>query len=585
MRTQVLLLTFFALGSAWGANISKIHTVRSGTTTIQSGGRFTGAQDTGFEIRRTPDVDAHMTRTSGTKSPARVPAAGVPRPGAAAIVNGINFFGFNGMTHLDQRLAGGGNQFSGEPPDQGLAVGNGYVTEAVNNALAVYATNGTLIAGPIDLNSFFGLAPAIVRSTPPVFGPFITDPRLYFDSPTNRWFLTMTGIAVDPATGDFVGDSAILIAVSDTATPIGTWSIYIFDTADVTNTPDHAGCPCFGDQPLIGADQNGFYITTNEFAIEGDAFNGAQIYALSKVGLETGVFNGVQISGIPLAEGIAYSVQPATTPPGGAFDTRRGGTAYFLSALDFNNTLDNRIAVWALTNTSTLSGVPNVALTNVIVDSEVYGLPPAMEQKSGPTPLAELLKTKNNPLDIVSNEHLELVDGDDDRMQQAVFAAGSLWGSLGTVVQPPNGPARAGIAWFIVTPAWNGNALTAQMTRQGYLAADQQSVAYPSIGVNAAGKGVMTFTLSGSNYFPTAAFTTIDAIHGTGAIQIAAAGTFPEDGFTGYGAFGGRVSRWGDYTAAVADIDGSIWIAGEYIPNAPRSVLANWGTFIARVPE
>jgi hypothetical protein len=33
----------------------------------------------------------------------------------------------------------------------------------------------------------------------------------------------------------------------------------------------------------------------------------------------------------------------------------------------------------------------------------------------------------------------------------------------------------------------------------------------------------------------------------------------------------------------VAGIDGSIWIAGEYIPNAPRSVLANWGAFIARV--
>ena len=51
------------------------------------------------------------------------------------------------------------------------------------------------------------------------------------------------------------------------------------------------------------------------------------------------------------------------------------------------------------------------------------------------------------------------------------------------------------------------------------------------------------------------------------------------------GAFGGRVARWGDYTAAVADADGSIWIATEYIPNAPRTLLANWGTFIGRVPR
>ena len=39
-----------------------------------------------------------------------------------------------------------------------------------------------------------------------------------------------------------------------------------------------------GDQPLIGADRNGFFITTNEFSIEGPEFNGAQIYAFDKAG-------------------------------------------------------------------------------------------------------------------------------------------------------------------------------------------------------------------------------------------------------------------------------------------------------------
>src|SRR5205814_9387353 len=53
------------------------------------------------------------------------------------------FRGFIGLTHLDQRLyAGGGNQFSTEPPDQGLAVGNGFVLEGVNAAINVYDTNG-----------------------------------------------------------------------------------------------------------------------------------------------------------------------------------------------------------------------------------------------------------------------------------------------------------------------------------------------------------------------------------------------------------------------------------------------------------
>ena len=371
------------------------------------------------------------------------------------------------------------------------------------------------------------------------------------------------------------------VAVSQSSNPTGLWNVYSFDTTDSENP----GCPCFGDQPLIGADQNGFYVTTNEFPILGPGFNGAQIYAISKAALESNILPAViHIPGGPLAEGISYSVQPASVPPNEIYESANGGTEYFMSALEFTGTLDNRIAVWALTNTSSLNSiVPSLTLSNIVIPSEVYGMAPASQQKTGPLPLADLLKQKNNPLGVTSNEHLELIDSDDDRMQQAVFAAGSLWTSLGTVVMPPNGPAHAGAAWFIVTPAWSGGTLTATVTRQGYLAANEESVIYPSIGVNAVGKGVLNFTLVGPDYYPSAAYATIDAVSGAGEIHIAAAGTVPDDGFTGYGAFEGRVALWGDYTAAVADSDGSIWIAAEYIPGGPRSVLANWGTFVGRI--
>ena len=74
-----------------------------------------------------------------------------------------------------------------------------------------------------------------------------------------------------------------LIAVSKTSDPRGAWFTYSIDSTDdgLNGTPSHAGCPCFGDQPLIGANDDGFYITTNEF---GAGFNGAQIYAMSKAG-------------------------------------------------------------------------------------------------------------------------------------------------------------------------------------------------------------------------------------------------------------------------------------------------------------
>ena len=40
-------------------------------------------------------------------------------------------FGFEGLNHYQQRYSRGGNQFSVEPPDQGLCVGNGDVVEVI----------------------------------------------------------------------------------------------------------------------------------------------------------------------------------------------------------------------------------------------------------------------------------------------------------------------------------------------------------------------------------------------------------------------------------------------------------------------
>src|ERR671932_1125148 len=85
--------------------------------------------------------------------------------------------GFEGLNFYQQRYARSGNQFSVEPPDQALCVGNGYEVEAVNDVLNIYNTSGqsvlpdntatNVVAGlprnvnhTVDLNSFFGYPPA-----------------------------------------------------------------------------------------------------------------------------------------------------------------------------------------------------------------------------------------------------------------------------------------------------------------------------------------------------------------------------------------------------------------------------------------
>ena len=405
--------------------------------------------------------------------------------------------------------------------------------------------------------------------------------------------MTELQLGTDPATGNFDGTSYEDIAVSKTDHPTtrsSDWYIYRLNVANdgTGGTPQHTGCPCLGDQPLIGADANGFYIITNEFPIFASGFNGAQVYAFDKAALADGTYNPatdlqrIESNGLPLAEGTAYSVQPATSPTAAQWSSADNGTEYFLSALEFSGKLDNRIATWALTNTASLAtGKPDVHLVNHIQASEVYGVPPKADQRSGPTPLADALKY---------NKEL-LIDTNDDRMNQVVYSKGQLWSGLNTVVKTPHGPTKAGIAYFVVHPTAGGSptapSVTSSMTNQGYVAVDRNNVMYPSIGVTPTGTAVMTYSLSGKEYYPSAAITHFNAFGApTSGVQVFGAGTKPDDGFTGYPAYGGNgTGRWGDYSAAVSDPAGNVWVAAEYIPGTfgyPQ-FLANWGTKIASV--
>jgi hypothetical protein len=508
---------------------------------------------------------------------------GLPVTGASGVNARID-----GLTMKDQRLSNGGNSFSLEPPDQALCVGNGSVIEGVNNVFSIYnAATGAQTSPPQSYAPFFTGQAEVIRNadgTIASFGPFMSDPKCYYDPDLGRFFMTELELGTDPATGDFTGDSFEDIAVSKTSTPStdsSNWFIYRLNVRNdgTQGTPSHTGCPCFGDQPLIGADRFGFYVSTNEFPIVGAGFNGAQIYAFDKQGLANGTLKVQRIeqNGTPLAEGIAYSVQPATSPSAAQWSNAAGGTEFALSALEFTGGFDNRIAAWALTNTQSLATPnPAVSISHTVIRSEVYGLPPSSEQMAGPTPLGTALKNKEN-----------LINSNDDRMNQVVYSAGKLWSGVNTAIKTPNYHPTAGIAYFVVSPSASAAGVSATVAHQGYVAATGQSTIFPAIGVTPSGAGVMTFTLTGKRFFPTAAEVHLAPSGAvTSGIQRLANGAVPADGFTGYPAEGGAgVERWGDYSAAVADSSGHVWVATEYIPGTfgfPQ-FIANWGTYVASV--
>lgn len=545
---------------------------------------------------------------SGSVSLSRVPASGVPTPDGLPVSAAAP--AFLALTHLDQIVADNGRQLSLEPPDQGLAIGGATecsggpcVLVAVNNAIAVYTAGGVLLARA-SMHQFFGLPPAIVRNGP--FGPFLSDPKIYFDWQKNRWFVTELRIDRNPTTGALRAPSAVLIAVSRGVSPFGGFVVYEVDaTDDGTNgTPSHPGCPCFGDQPLIGADAHAFWVSTNEFTLSTFNFNGAQVYALDKQALVDGGTANVQhvLQGGALAEGIVYTVQPSTVPPDGSFASVNNGTQYFLSALDFFGTLDNRIAVWAATNTASIHTTPAIRIQNKIVGNTiVYGQPPSAQQPN--IPVAQICAPSlfmlvgcglrdGSLLGQVFNVHAPMIDTNDDRMQQTVFADGKLWSTLNTVVKTRNGPTRTAAAWFALTPGWNGTDLTGAFTGGGYVAVNDHSVMFPSIAVNKNGKGAVGFSIVGPGVFPGAGYAKVSLPAGATEVKVTAPGVFPDDGFTGYPVFDDRDGRWGDYSAAVTDATGNIWVANEMIPceefRGPgngcfRSLAANWGTLVAKI--
>ena len=486
-----------------------------------------------------------------------LPVAGSPAAG-----------GFLGLTHLDQRNANNGNQFSVEPPSPAIAIGNGFILEGVNNAVMVYTTSAKpLLPSPVSSNQLFGLPPAIDRSTPALTrGPFPTDMRVFYDSDINRWFVLQWASLTDTK-GNPIFKSTEWLAVSQTSDPTGTYNIYSIDTTDSQNTQ---WCPCIPDYPLIGADRYAFYISSNEFNIGNQIFADATILAISKAALATGAAAPSTYRFLlPRITGYEASIQPATTPPGGKYYVANGQAEYFVST-QTNIASGSNLAVWAMFNTSSIDGPnPDLILTQIIVPTESYFAPNLATQRPGPLPYGSFLFPPNG--------FLTLIDGGDTRILSGWYAAGRLYATVACRLQDDQGHQVIGAAYFILSPTFRSGLLAAPVLRQGYISVNNDHLLRSALAVNAQGQGAIAFTLVGPDYYPSAGFVPIDTFSTGSTAQIAGVGVAPEDGFTGYVQ---GISRWGDNSTATAAADGTIWLGAEYIPNAPRTQLANWGTFV-----
>jgi hypothetical protein len=548
---------------------------------------------------------------------------------------------FDGINHRQQRLADNGNQFSTEPPDQGMCASNGYVFESVNDAVRVYDTSGNPLSSPTSLNRFYGYPSALNRTTGAI-GPNVFDTSCIYDQATGHFFNLVATIDQDTS-GNFLGTMHLDLAVSNTSSPlpvVGGWTIYSIPVQDdgTQGTPNH-NCrlnpdgtghgPCFGDYPHIGADANGIYLTTNEYDFFGNGFHGAQVYAISKSAIASlpASVTVTQFDTATAAPGglPGFTLWPTQSPGAGNSDSSHGGTEYFLSSTAADEAQctseapqppcrgtrsSSNILLWSLTNTSSLSGSPSLTLSNSAITVDQYAVPPKSNQQAGQTPLADCINDTSHTITSLGppfkgcwqaffatepghNEVEVHLDSNDTRMQQTSYAHGEVWGALDTAVNV-NNKVQAGIEYFVVNPHTSSPSLVLQDT----VGIANDNLTYPAMGVLANGRGVMAFTVVGNDFYPSAGYAALDDQVGIGTVNIAAKGQGPDDGFTGYAAFLYNRPRWGDYGAASV-VGSSIWIASEYIgqtcnlqqyTSAPfgscggtRSSIGNWGTRISEV--
>ena len=487
-----------------------------------------------------PKGARRLPRTRSAPKPAvaapRAAASRVVTSAAAAAATGTVRHNWDGVSSLDSAVTNFQQEF--EPPDQGLCVGNGFVMEMVNSAYTIYRTNGTKVAGPFNVNGPFdeGLA------------EFTSDPRCHYDPATNTWFASIVFIS-----GGGVGDkSHIDIAVNPSGDPTTLWKNYQIDTTD-SGAPKSFDCPCFGDQPRLGIDSQNLYITSDEFSILGPEFNGAQIFAIAKKDLVNEVdaphyvlFDRLSIGGAP-----TLAPQPAIT-------NGSSPAEFFLNALDPFGTFDNRIGVWSMTNRGNVALGKAPTLKSRVIASEPYGNPPPAEQKGAGS----------------------LIDSGDDRMQQAQYINGHVYGELGTTLNVTgDSEPRAAAAWFEVNAPTGALTSVTKVTRQGYVAVKGNHVMYPALQTTPSRAAVMGMSITGPNRFPSTAYAEL----APGASNFGPV-TITGPGVTNYDP---DATRWGDYSWSILDPSGnSVWMADEYVPKASRQTVdraRNWGTRVFEV--
>jgi hypothetical protein len=323
-------------------------------------------------------------------------------------------------------------------------------------------------------------------------------------------------------------------------------------------------------------------ITTNEFDVFNETFNGAAVLAIDKTALLAGS-QEANTAFTRTGKGPNGAVVGALQPARQAGEWADPNT-YLMAAPDGSG---STLQVFSLVGTETLAEQQGARVSLNWVQRGVqldisWLQPPPADQRRGVNPLG-LYEYG------ISRE--PLLESLDARLGSASYVDGRLFAVWGASVTTESGSTVAGIAWAVVDPKHPTKALQSGLLR----APGSNHLLFPYLAVRPGGEGVLALSISGPDYYPSPAYAVLSR-QGLGQLTVITPGVGVLDEFPGYEA-PDFTDRFGDYSAAVLDEEGAFWVASEYVAQSctvaefeedftcggTRGFFTNWATRVTKV--
>ncbi|MFV0544242.1 MAG: hypothetical protein ACK5L8_11200 [Marinicella pacifica] len=409
--------------------------------------------------------------------------------------------------------------YNSTPPDHEFTVGENYVIGVTNGTFMILDKNGVPQGGPIDYDVFFASVPECANGT--------FDPNAYYDEEHKRYIVGTAGNGV----------YCFAVSTSENLSGGGTFNLYGFTTIQVVTD--------FFDYPHMGVGHEALFMGANIFLNSGFR---ADVWAIDKL---------AAYAGDPLPTPVRQTLNAGADTPqpmninGFAQGTAPvGDTHYILADGVFDGATLSLYSWEDPFGANIFTNTGNVNLNSATGVSAGYPIDQPQAGSGGD------------------------IQGNDWRVLDAEYRNGSIWMAHTIACNPGSGTVNC-VRWAEIDIN-NGNGPIVEQA--GVIAIDGEYLSFPDVAVNGCNDMTIGFSRTSPSIYPGIAYTGrlgSDPLGQVNPIQIQKSGEVTYRSFEG-----SPPRRWGDYSEAASDPDGTrTWFMGVYsADNIPGST--NWVTNI-----